>query len=249
VATVDWRLGGRLKPILRRIIGAAALWASPVLALAAPAPDLAAWAPPAGSSNTAAFVVDTGGEAPSRTLRCLTEAVYYEAATEPRAGQEAVAQVVLNRLKRPEFPKTVCGVVFEGADRTSGCQFTFTCDGSLARRPVLRLWDSAEEVATAALNGYVATQVGEATHYHTVWVSPGWSSKLTTVGRIGAHVFYQISGRGGAVRASATLASPGSPPPTSRGKSAAQTDFSVWGLKVATLTKVRGAVVAREGAD
>ena len=129
-----------------------------------------------------------------RAVHCLTQAVYYEAATEPREGQEAVAQVVLNRLKHPAFPKSVCGVVFEGAERTTGCQFTFTCDGSLARPPVAWRWDAAERVAAAALAGRVANGVGASTHYHAVWMTPYWSASLVQTTRIGGHVFYRMPG-------------------------------------------------------
>ncbi len=126
-----------------------------------------------------------------RALGCLTSAVYYEAASEPTLGQEAVAQVVLNRVKQSNYPKSVCGVVYQGSTRRTGCQFTFTCDGSLARQPVRALWQKAELVATRALDGALATDFGPITHYHAYWVNPYWSSSLVEVARIGAHVFYQ----------------------------------------------------------
>ena len=100
----------------------------------------------------------------------------------------AVAQVVLNRLHHPSFPKTVCGIVFQGSQRRTGCQFTFTCDGSMARRrPVA--WDNALRIARLALDGQLVSAVGDATHYHAFYVSPLWSAQLTRVGRIGAHIF------------------------------------------------------------
>ncbi|HEY9236394.1 MAG TPA: cell wall hydrolase, partial [Phenylobacterium sp.] len=132
-----------------------------------------------------------------RAISCLTAAIYYEAGAESAAGQQAVAQVVLNRLRHPDFPKTVCGVVFEGAERQTGCQFTFTCDGSLARAPSVRGWKRAEEVAEAALDGFVDRAVGYATHYHAVYVVPYWSPGLLKVATIGAHIFYQRPGRDG----------------------------------------------------
>src|SRR5690606_25902319 len=101
-----------------------------------------------------------------RAIRCLTQAAYYAAALEPRNGQEAVAQVVLNRVRDPNFPASVCGVVYQGAERVTGCQFSFTCDGSLARTPIAWAWNRAESVARAALDGFVADWVGTATHYH-----------------------------------------------------------------------------------
>ena len=89
-------------------------------------------------------------------------AIYYEAASQSDEGQAAVAQVVLNRLRNPLFPKSVCGVVFEGSKLNTGCQFSFTCDGSLARRPSPDAWNRAQTVAARALNGYVVKGVGEA---------------------------------------------------------------------------------------
>jgi len=105
-----------------------------------------------------------------------------------------VAQVVLNRLRNPLFPKTVCGVVFEGSKLATGCQFSFTCDGSLARKPSLAAWNSARYVAARALNGYVMKQVGDATHYHTMWVVPYWQPSVVKLTQIGAHIFYRWPG-------------------------------------------------------
>jgi spore germination cell wall hydrolase CwlJ-like protein len=127
-------------------------------------------------------------------LDCMTAAIYYEAANEPISGQRAVAQVILNRVRHPAFPNTVCGVVFQGADRATGCQFTFTCDGSLARRPSLALWSRARAIAAASLNGFVETSVGHATHYHASYVLPYWAPKLTKLTTIGTHIFYQWKG-------------------------------------------------------
>lgn len=132
-----------------------------------------------------------------RALYCLTAAVYYEAASESLAGQQAVAQVVLNRVRHPAFANSVCGVVFSGSQRKTGCQFTFTCDGSLARKPSMAGWARARAVAQAALNGYVFTGVGTATHYHTLWVAPYWSPSLLKVANIGAHTFYRWKGDNG----------------------------------------------------
>ena len=127
-------------------------------------------------------------------LNCLTSAIYYEAASESDDGEAAVAQVVLNRMRHPLFPKTVCGVVFQGSELPTGCQFTFTCDGSLGRRPSADGWKRAEKIAERALGGYVMKQVGEATHYHTQWVVPYWQPTVTKLTQIGAHIFYRWSG-------------------------------------------------------
>ena len=145
-----------------------------------------------------ALRVDNSGVDRARALQCLTAAIYYEAASEPDAGQRAVAQVVLNRVAHPSYPKTVCGVVYQGSERSTGCQFSFTCDGSLARGPSRMFWLRAENVARAALSGYVHAPVGLATHYHTVAVHPYWAPTLTYLGTIGAHRFYRFGGAAGA---------------------------------------------------
>lgn len=131
-----------------------------------------------------------------RALQCLTTAIYYEAASEPDAGQRAVAQVVLNRVAHPAWPNTVCGVVYQGSERPS-CQFSFACDGSLARKPMAVFWERARRVAAEALAGHVYAPVGLATHYHTSAVHPYWADSLSFIGTIGAHRFYRWSGAAG----------------------------------------------------
>lgn len=128
-----------------------------------------------------------------RALQCMTQAVYYEAGFEPAQGKRSVAQVVLNRLRHPAFAKSVCGVVYEGAHKKV-CQFSFTCDGSLARAPGERAWAEARKVAAAALNGAVEPTVGLATHYHADYVSPYWAPRLTKLVQHGAHIFYRWPG-------------------------------------------------------
>lgn len=130
----------------------------------------------------------------ARALDCLTAAIYYEAATEPTDGQRAVAQVVLNRVRHPAYPPSVCGVVFEGARRTTGCQFSFSCDGSLRRAPMAPFWQRARAVAEAALAGYVHAPAGWATHYHANYVVPYWASSLVKTATVGAHIFYRWRG-------------------------------------------------------
>jgi len=141
------------------------------------------------------FVFNAASEADrQRALRCLTQGVYYEAALESTEGQAAVAQVILNRVRDPNYPDTICGVVFEGAERTTGCQFSFTCDGALAQAPVGWAWDRARSVAERALAGHVAEKVGTATHYHADYVHPWWSPTLAKITQIGAHIFYRWKG-------------------------------------------------------
>ena len=132
-----------------------------------------------------------------RALRCLTQGIYYEAALEPTEGQEAVAQVILNRVRDLNYPNSICGVVFEGADRTTGCQFSFTCMGALAQAPVGWAWKRSQTVAERMLSGHVATKVGTATHYHADYVHPWWATTLNKLTQIGAHIFYRWKGMSG----------------------------------------------------
>ena len=129
-----------------------------------------------------------------KAIDCLTQAVYYEAASESADGQRAVAQVILNRMRHPGFPSTVCGVVYEGSQLPTGCQFTFTCDGSLARTPIPALWDRAKKIAQDALAGHVFAAVGHATHYHADYVLPYWADSLSKQVQIGHHIFYRLKG-------------------------------------------------------
>ena len=140
------------------------------------------------------FVLQAGTEDRARAMQCLSQAVYYEAAREPQLGQEAVAQVVLNRMRHPAYPKTVCGVVYQGSARTTGCQFTFTCDGALRWAPEPDLWRQARTVADRALAGYVNKQVGSATHYHAHYVAPYWAPTLVKMTQVGQHIFYRWTG-------------------------------------------------------
>lgn len=140
------------------------------------------------------FILKAGEEDRARAEQCLTQAVYYEAAVEPLEGMQAVAQTVLNRVRHPGYPKTVCGVVFQGSLRQTGCQFSFTCDGSLARTPDPVLWEKARAVARQALGGFVLKTVGVATHYHADYVAPYWAPTLYKIATIGRHIFYRWTG-------------------------------------------------------
>ncbi|MEC3909832.1 cell wall hydrolase [Sphingobium sp. CR2-8] len=120
----------------------------------------------------------------------LAPAVYYEAVNDP-VGQSAVAQVIINRMRHPAFPKTLCGVVLQGWERSTGCQFTFTRDGAMNRKPPLAAWLNAKAVANAAMASAVFGGVGLATHYHTDWVVPYWSSSLEKIAQVGTHLFFR----------------------------------------------------------
>jgi spore germination cell wall hydrolase CwlJ-like protein len=152
--------------------------------------------PVAGGPNPAArpFAFKGDSAARARALECLTSTIYYEAGQESTDGQRAVAQVVLNRVRHPAFPASVCGVVYQGSTRPTGCQFTFTCDGSLAHQPMAAAWARARKVAEVALAGAVYAPAGHATHYHANYVVPYWASSLAKNAVVGAHIFYRWAG-------------------------------------------------------
>lgn len=129
-----------------------------------------------------------------RAIACLATAGLYEAGS--RSGdQSAVMQVVLNRVRHPAFPNTVCGVVFQGSERSTGCQFSFTCDGSMRRRqPGAAAWRSAQGLAMAMLDDTVDERVGLATHFHTDWVVPYWSASLDKLTEVRTHLFFRWKG-------------------------------------------------------
>ena len=147
----------------------------------------------------------------SRDLDCLTQAAYYEARGEGREGMQAVAQVVLNRARHPAFPKSVCGVVYQGAGRSTGCQFSFTCNGAMRGNVNRAAWNRARDVASKALSGAVFAPVGNATHFHTTGVSPGWRNALIRVNQVGQHLFYRFGGRNGSRDAFVYQARPSAP--------------------------------------
>jgi hypothetical protein len=184
----------------------------------------------------------------SRALTCLTQAVSYEAGQEDVEGQEAVAQVVLNRVRHPAFPSTVCGVVYQGSERKTGCQFTFTCDGSLTRRRSAASLLRSQIVAERVLAGQASTLVGGATHYHANYVSPYWAPSLVKVAQIGAHIFYRMPGApdtpaivaAGSLKGEPQIAFGKDTAPlrhTPTQVAATSATFSPWGLPVLTVSR------------
>ncbi len=143
------------------------------------------------------FILKPGSVDYARALKCLTDAIYYEAANEPDAGQRAVAQVIINRMRHPTYPNSICGVIYQGSERATGCQFSYSCDGSMARTPARAAWLRGQRVAMDALSGVVYAPVGMATHYHATYVYPYWAPSLDFVGTIGAHRFYRWKGAAG----------------------------------------------------
>lgn len=149
------------------------------------------------NAAAAPFVMKAGTVDYGRALKCLTDAIYYEAANEPDAGQRAVAQVIINRMRHPTYPNSICGVIYQGSERSTGCQFSYSCDGSMARTPARPAWLRAQSVAIQALSGSVYAPVGMATHYHATYVYPYWAPSLNFIGTIGAHRFYSWKGSAG----------------------------------------------------
>ncbi|CAM8663214.1 SleB Cell wall hydrolyses involved in spore germination [Sphingobium cupriresistens] len=172
----------------------------------------------------------------SRASECLTLAVAYEAGYESLEGKQAVAEVVLNRLRSGSFQGTVCDVVFEGSTRRTGCQFSFTCDGSLRRRLPERVMAEARMVAEDALANRIPARAPGATHYHANYVSPYWAPTLTRVTQIGAHIFYHTPGkpapygRVNLVDAPLTTMSSRNSSPNSQTPRAEPAVFAPWGL-------------------
>jgi spore germination cell wall hydrolase CwlJ-like protein len=139
--------------------------------------------------------IPTEPQVDARQQDCLAQAIYYEARGESQRGQIAVAEVIMNRVRSGAYPNSVCGVVYQGSHRSTGCQFTFTCDGSLNQRPRGRAWDRAQRVATAVMSGYTRPITQGATHYHTHAVNPVWNSGLVETTNIESHVFYRFPNR------------------------------------------------------
>lgn len=152
---------------------------------------------PALAQTTGALGVETSfssTENVDRALQCLSLAIGYEAGFESNEGQQAVAEVILNRTRHPAYPKSVCGVVFQGSARKTGCQFTFTCDGAMKRALPDRVKLNSRSIAQSVLTANFTPRVGGATHYHANYVSPYWAPSLIRVGKIGAHIFYRAPG-------------------------------------------------------
>lgn len=124
-------------------------------------------------------------------LKCLAEAIYFEARGEPMIGQAAIAEVVLNRVDSRHWPNTVCGVVKQGSERATGCQFSYTCDGKPERVSSKPAWRQAERIARLMLQGAPRRRTDYATHYHANYVSPGWARTMERTAQVGAHLFFR----------------------------------------------------------
>ncbi|MDB5569687.1 MAG: cell wall hydrolase, partial [Hyphomicrobiales bacterium] len=128
-----------------------------------------------------------------REQKCLAEAIYFEARSEPEAGQAAVAQVVLNRVRSGLYPASVCGVVYQNRHRYMGCQFSFACEGKSLRITEGESWRTAVRIAREVTEGRTFNaEVGGSTHYHANYVRPGWAKRLKKMDTIGSHIFYKL---------------------------------------------------------
>jgi spore germination cell wall hydrolase CwlJ-like protein len=129
--------------------------------------------------------------------KCLAEGIYFEARGEPVKGQAAVAQVILNRVRNPAYPGTICQVVYQNRSWRNRCQFSFACDGTRPRVRSPRHYRVAEEVGMAVTAGKIfLPEIGSSTHYHATYVSPRWARGMERLQRIGLHIFYRTRGGG-----------------------------------------------------
>jgi spore germination cell wall hydrolase CwlJ-like protein len=198
--------GARLRePVVRpapvhRAAAAAPRQARPARPAAA-VPTSASIAPAAGlrtaSLSAPRLDLTTRPDIPASEMECLTQALYYEARNESDEGQAAVAEVVLNRARSGRYPKGICEVVYQRNART--CQFTFTCDGSIGRRPINPVaWRRSEAIARSVYHGAnPAILPANSVNYHANYVSPSWGRRLQRVKQIGAHIFYGAPLNGG----------------------------------------------------
>jgi spore germination cell wall hydrolase CwlJ-like protein len=133
------------------------------------------------------------GKPLAKAEKCLADAVYFEARGEPFKGQQAVAQVVMNRVFSGYYPNDVCGVVYQNSGRHLACQFTFACEGKdLNKVDEPDMWEQAKKIAKDMLDGKIwLTEVGHATHYHAYWVHPSWVHEMTKLYKLGVHTFYR----------------------------------------------------------
>jgi spore germination cell wall hydrolase CwlJ-like protein len=158
----------------------------------APAPQTSVVSPLAAAGKPDyASLIDPKDSA--RQMRCLAEAIYFEARSEPEAGQAAVAQVVLNRVRSGIFPTNVCAVVYQDRNRPFACQFSFACEGKSLRVEEPAAWATATRIAEAVVSGAnYNPRLAEALNYHAYYVYPFWAPTLRRVDRIGAHIFYAM---------------------------------------------------------
>ena len=167
--------------------------AVPIAVSSFPGATLALSTPGKDETSRPDYAASIDPEKLGRETRCLAEAVYFEARSEPDTGQAAVAQVVLNRVQSGLYPASVCGVVYQNRHHYHGCQFSFACEGRSLRITEGDAWEQAVRIANEVMNGrtYIS-DVGRSTHYHANYVRPRWSRALTKMDAIGRHIFYRL---------------------------------------------------------
>ena len=164
---------------------------------------------PARRAVGAALIDNAGHQA--REHKCLSEAIFYESRSEGKDGQKAVAEVIQNRVRSKHYPNSICGVVYQGSHRSTGCQFSFTCDGSMDRTPKGKTWLRANHIATLAMTGGITPITGGATHYHNLDVKPVWSDTLVMTKQIETHKFYRTRWRERGLASASLSVAPPSP--------------------------------------
>jgi len=165
---------------------------APVVVAAEAAPETTL-APKSAAGDKPDYAALIDAKDSARQQRCLAEAIYFEARSEPEDGQAAVAQVVLNRVRNGNFASTVCGVVYQDRNHPFACQFSFACEGKSLRIEEPGPWAIAVRIAKDVVGGALYNPlVGQAVNYHANYVMPYWASSLQRVDRIGHHIFYKF---------------------------------------------------------
>jgi spore germination cell wall hydrolase CwlJ-like protein len=163
---------------------------TPGLATLPPSAETIAYHPTAAGLGFK-YKGESQAEFETRERRCLATAIYFEARGEPTRGQIAVGQVILNRVRSPQFPETICGVVYQG-QMAPGCQFSFACDGKSDNPKEGAQWNLAQSLARKITSGQVwLSDVGYSTYYHANYVRPSWTGAMNKIDAIGRHIFYK----------------------------------------------------------
>ena len=145
-----------------------------------------------GRPKSPAERLGIAGGSLAKAEKCLADAIYFESRGEPKEGQVAVAQVVVNRAFSGFYPSDICGVVYQNANRYLACQFTFACEGKKLVVDEPDMWEQAKQISHDMLAGRLwLDQIGKATHYHAYWVHPDWIREMRKIHRIGVHTFYR----------------------------------------------------------
>jgi hypothetical protein len=148
-----------------------------------------------GRANTPATEFTVSHTYSEREQWCMATGIYFEARGESYRGQVAVAQVIMNRVAHPNYPDTICGVVYQNQHRRNACQFSFACDGktNVNRTSEVAAWDRAQSITQEVLNEEIyLTEVADATHYHATYVRPAWARNMDKLAQVGLHVFYRF---------------------------------------------------------